>query len=80
MCASSILLSGFNVGTITLDSFGGANYNHNCFEDYHFAPQLQRQLTDTFGYYRVSDIEGRSEYRFKAQDVLLREYEVSKDL
>lgn len=57
MCASTILLSGFNVGTITLDSFAGINYNHNCFEDYHFAPKLQHQLIDTFGYYRVKDVD-----------------------
>lgn len=57
MCASTILLSGFNVGTITLDSFAGINYNHNCFEDYHFAPKLQHQLIGTFGYYRVKDVD-----------------------
>jgi tRNA(Arg) A34 adenosine deaminase TadA len=38
MCSASIMLSGFNVGTITLDDYGGANYNRNGFEDYCFAP------------------------------------------
>lgn len=57
MCSSSILMCGFNVGTITTDSFAGINYNLNCFKDYHFAPKLQQQLIDTFGYYRVSNVE-----------------------
>jgi hypothetical protein len=57
MCASSIILSGFNVGTISQDDFGGTNYNQNRFKDYEFAPDFQRKLIDSFGYYKVSNVE-----------------------
>jgi tRNA(Arg) A34 adenosine deaminase TadA len=54
MCASSIILSGFNVGTISLDDFGGVNWRKNCFSDFNFAPKIQHELRNKFGYYRIS--------------------------
>ena len=41
MCTSGIVMSGFNVGTITLDDYGGANWRNNNFEDFGFAPEFR---------------------------------------
>lgn len=80
MCSSSILMCGFNVGTITTDTFAGINYNLNCFKDYHFAPKLEQQLIETFGYYRVSNVDCRKEYQFHAKKVAFKEQEITSQL
>jgi hypothetical protein len=72
MCASSIILSGFNVGTISQDDFAGTNYNQNRFKDYDFAPDFQRKLIDSFGYYKVSNVESRKAYQYEDSQVYFR--------
>ena len=53
MCTSGIVLSGFNIGTVSLDDRAGVNYGSNRFEDFNFAPKIRKELLERFGYYRV---------------------------
>jgi hypothetical protein len=53
MCTSGIVMSGLNVGTITLDDYGGANFRNNNFADFGFAPEFRKKLIERFGYYMV---------------------------
>lgn len=57
MCASTILLSGFNVGVINFDKVGGVNFKLNGFENFNFAPKIKEKLLHKFGYYKVKGDE-----------------------
>jgi hypothetical protein len=54
MCAFGIIISGFNVGIISLDPHGGVNFAQNNFSSFDFAPVYRKALLETFGYYKIS--------------------------
>ena len=66
MCASNIVMSGFNVGTISYDDLGGVNFGNNTFQSYSFAPQFREKLIEKFGYYMVDGEPQRTKYVFGA--------------
>lgn len=80
MCTASIMLSGFNVGTIALDDYGGANYNRNAFKDFDFAPLIRKKLLQKFGYFRVEDDPQRQKYQYEAENVYFKEEKIPRDL
>lgn len=84
MCTGSVLLSGFNIGTISLDQPGGVDYGHNAFEDYGFAPKLKERLLERFGYFAVEGDAQRGKYLFGAESVFFKEgiipHKLEKDI
>lgn len=80
MCASNIIMSGFNVGTISYDDLGGINFGNNTFESYSFAPEFREKLRKTFGYYMVNDEPTRTKYVFDAEKVAFKDQSISKPL
>lgn len=57
MCASCIVISGFNVGTISLDRHAGVNFKQNAFLDYSFSIFFMSALLNRFGYYKIRGVE-----------------------
>lgn len=66
MCASNIVMSGFNVGTISYDDLGGVNFDNNIFGNFSFAPQFREKMIKKFGYYVVEGEPKRMNYIFDA--------------
>ena len=66
MCASNIVMSGFNVGTISYDDLGGVNFDNNTFGNFSFAPQFREKMIKKFGYYMVEGEPKRMNYIFDA--------------
>ena len=80
MCTSGIVMSGLNVGTITLDDYAGANFRNNNFADFEFAPEFRKKLNEHFGYYMVDGEPQRTKYVFGAQNVAFKDQSISKEL
>jgi cytosine deaminase len=66
ICAASIILSGFNVGTVSMDPYGGVNFKRDGFNSFSFAPKIQQELIQRFGYYQIEGDESRKRYEYGA--------------
>lgn len=72
MCASSIIASEFNVGTISLDFHAGVNFKQNGFVDYSFSDVFRNALLNTFGYYKISGVKQREKFNYNAKQVVFK--------
>jgi hypothetical protein len=49
-----------------MDPYGGVNFKRDGFNSFSFAPKIQQELIQRFGYYQIEGDESRKRYEYGA--------------